>query len=50
VLRTAQWKDVFAGHRFNQDTRKPGATNSYGYKSVIGHTAEDAPAAVAAHS
>jgi hypothetical protein len=53
VLRTGQWKDVYASHRFNQDTRKPGATNSYGYKSVIGHTPEDAPARLAvgtAHS
>jgi ectoine hydroxylase len=53
VLRTGQWTDVFTSHRFNQDTRKPGATNSYGYKSVIGHTPEDAPAHLAggpAHS
>ena len=49
VLRTGQWRDVFAGHRFNQDTRKPGAANSYGYKSVIGHKSEDAPA-TGAHS
>ena len=33
-LRNRAYQDVFSSHRFNQDTRKPGAKNSYGYKSV----------------
>ena len=33
-LRNHAYQDVFSSHRFNQDTRKPGAKNSYGYKSV----------------
>ena len=33
-LRNRDYQDVFSSHRFNQDTRKPGAKNSYGYKSV----------------
>jgi hypothetical protein len=51
VLRTGQWRDVFTSHRFNNETKKPGAVNSYGYKSVIGHTPEYAPPPVhAGHS
>lgn len=34
-LRTRSYKDVFTSHGFNQDTRKPGAKNSYGYKSMV---------------
>ena len=37
ALRTGQWPDVFASHKFGRGERSLGAGNSYGYKSVIGH-------------
>ena len=43
-LRKRAYQDVFLSHRFNQDTRKPGAKNSYGYKSVVGEISPAKPA------
>jgi hypothetical protein len=42
VLRAGEWQDIYTSHRFNQETRKPGAKNSYGYKSVVGQVSSTA--------